>query len=321
MRYSAYIKYSNIKNLFIFIVLLSACFIILSSDNAYAQRPLVRFFDVIDYDADWNRLVRPSFAMSDPDTGEIYIIDGHGRVIIYSSELYPLFTMGKSHHVELPEGLALDNDGNLYVLQSFSERFPRYRISIFNSCLKWVRDISFDVSIGEKPFIPYRMAIDKKGYLYIAGIRYPGVIVLDKDYKPVDLLAPVEDDKAVTFINVAIDDDGLIYLVSEDKGHIYVYDENREFLFQFGEKGGSAGKLSRPRAVGFDSQRGWVYVVDYMRHTINAYDKNGGIIFEFGGMGWGEGWFRFPIDISVSKSGDVIVTDLFNQRVQVFKPY
>ncbi|MDP2766476.1 MAG: hypothetical protein Q8O41_03360, partial [Candidatus Methanoperedens sp.] len=92
-----------------------------------------------------------------------------------------------------------------------------------------------------------------------------------------------------------------------------------KFLFKFGEKGGSTGKLSRPQAVGIDNRNGRMYVVDYMRHTISAYDRDGKYLFEFGGLGWGEGWFQYPKDISVDLIGKVLIADTFNNRVEVFK--
>ncbi|MCK5506672.1 MAG: hypothetical protein KAJ10_16020, partial [Thermodesulfovibrionia bacterium] len=92
-------------------------------------------------------------------------------------------------------------------------------------------------------------------------------------------------------------------------------------LLKFGEKVGSSGKLSRPKAVGVDYRKGRMYVVDYMRHTISVYSMDGTFIFEFGGMGWGEGWFQHPLDLAIDSGSRIIVADLFNQRVQVFNSW
>jgi DNA-binding beta-propeller fold protein YncE len=119
---------------------------------------------------------------------------------------------------------------------------------------------------------------------------------------------------------VAVGGDGRIYLLSGETSHVYVYDENREFLFSFGKKGGSSGKMSRPVGIGVDSSRARQYVVDYMRHTVLVYDREGTYLREFGGLGWGPGWFQYPSDITVDSSGRVIVADTFNNRVEVFAP-
>jgi len=97
-----------------------------------------------------------------------------------------------------------------------------------------------------------------------------------------------------------------------------VYNSERKPIFAFGEKGGSSGKLSRPRGIAIDESGGRMYIVDYMRHTITVYDRKGKYLFEFGGLGFDPGWFWFPNYISVDKRGRVYVADYFNHRIQVF---
>jgi len=38
---------------------------------------------------------------------------------------------------------------------------------------------------------------------------------------------------------------------------------------------------------------------------------------EFGGLGAGPGWFQYPTALALNKKGNLIVADLFNQRVQI----
>jgi len=118
---------------------------------------------------------------------------------------------------------------------------------------------------------------------------------------------------------VAIDSIGNIYLVSAQTAKIYVYGPDESFLFSFGQKGGSPRQMSTPRSLAIDENRGLIYVADYMRHTILAYNLAGEYLFEFGGRGFGPGWFNFPSGIAVNRHGQVIVADLFNNRVQVLE--
>jgi DNA-binding beta-propeller fold protein YncE len=114
-----------------------------------------------------------------------------------------------------------------------------------------------------------------------------------------------------------IDSTGRLYLVSAETSKIYVYSPEETFLFAFGEKGGTPRKLSQPSALAIDEKRGLIYVVDYMRHTILTFDLNGKFLFEVGGRGTGPGWFNFPSDIAINRQGHLIISDLFNRRVQV----
>ncbi|MDH4321203.1 MAG: NHL repeat-containing protein [Desulfobulbaceae bacterium] len=117
--------------------------------------------------------------------------------------------------------------------------------------------------------------------------------------------------------DVAIDSEGHIYLLSEETSKVYVYSPNESLLFTFGEKGGAFGKMSRPRGLAVDEKKKCVYIVDYMRHSVLIFDLAGKFMHEIGGMGAGPGWFSFPNDVALNRKGELLVADLFNNRVQV----
>ena len=119
--------------------------------------------------------------------------------------------------------------------------------------------------------------------------------------------------------DIKIDSTGRLYLVSFETSKIYVYDYFENFIFSFGVKGGTPGKLSQPKSLAIDEARGIIYVADYMRHTILAYNMFGEFLFEFGGRGWEPGSLNYPTELAVNNNGQVIVSDLFNRRVQVLE--
>jgi DNA-binding beta-propeller fold protein YncE len=121
-----------------------------------------------------------------------------------------------------------------------------------------------------------------------------------------------------TVNDVAVDENGRIYLLSEQRGRVYVYDQNEIMLFKFGQKGGDRGKLARPRGIAVNAERGEIYIVDYLRHAVSIYTLQGDFVDEFGGKGVGRGWFYYPSDVEVDGKGNVLVADTFNHRIQVF---
>jgi DNA-binding beta-propeller fold protein YncE len=298
-------------------------FILLFVHTASSQQLgyIITYDGSITADEDEKSLQYPSVLHIDRTTGDVYVVDGRSRILIYTSDLFPLYTINSKNGIYTPHGLTVDEEGNLYVAQAPSEMDPRYRISVLNACMKWERDIYMEGFEGAETFVPFHLEIDRQGILYVAGRFTPRVLVMNNRGRLMGILSPEEDGEKVKLNNVSIDEEGNIYLLSEDKGRVYVYDKNRKFLFKFGEKGGSTGELSRPRGVGVDDRNGWLYIVDYMRHTTSVYDTKGNFMFEFGGLGWGEGWFQHPVDIEIDRNGRIFVADRFNQRVQIFKSW
>lgn len=270
-------------------------------------------------DEEGKRIHYPSKVFFDQSRKEIYIIDNSSRLNIYTYDFFPIYTLQSSDGIDSPQGVAIDSEGNLYVLQSSSKENPKNRITIFDVCLNLDKEFPIEGFEGYEKFTPSNIAIDSDGIIYIAGSYYPGVVKFKNDGTFLGILSPQENGKKILINNITIDNDGNLYLLSEEESHIYVYDRKERFLFRFGEKGGCTGKLSRPQAVAIDNKYGRVYVVDYMRHTITTYDKFGKYMFEFGGLGWGEGWFQYPKDITVDHEGKVLIADTFNDRVQILK--
>jgi hypothetical protein len=280
---------------------------------------------IIQEDNEGLKISYPSKVFVEPVKKEIYVIDaGNSRILIYASDFYPLFSIDSTYGVESPVDLAIDSEGYLFIAQAKSKGNKKGRISILNPYLGLEKDIYFEGFEGADSFGPSNIAISKRGYLYVTGSSYRGVVVLDKGgafshlLTPVDSLGKSPEEKA-TICDVDIDNQGDIYLLSEDMGRIYVYDSQDRYLFKFGQKGGSSGKLSRPRGIAVDSSGERIYVIDYMRHTANAYSNDGQFLFEFGGKGWGKGWFNYPTDIAMDTLGNILVVDTFNNRVQVLK--
>lgn len=310
--------------LFAFSLLLAGTFffcVIPYKLHAQQLGSVITYQESIASDEEGGRLFSPSFVFADPFTDETYIIDGKGRVIVFNAEFFPVHTLSKRDGIVTPQGLTVDADGNVYIAQSPSDDNEKSRISVYNGCLKWERDIYLHGFKGAESFTPYRLIIDKKGNFIVAASYYAGVLYVDRRGGLIEVITPEENNKEAIITNVIQDKQGRIYLVSEEQGRIYVYDEERKFIMKFGEKGGSSGKLSRPRGLGVDDRNGRMYVVDYMRHTINVYDKEGQFIFEFGGLGWSEGWFQHPIDLAIDNQGRILVADMFNQRVQIFNSF
>jgi len=277
---------------------------------------LPKCIHIIHGDEENKKLSYPSSIYYEHVKNEIYLIDsGHGRIIIYTSDFFPLYTLDKDDGITAPTCMTVDSKGYLFVGQSAISGDSRARISVFNPSLKWKHDINIEGFEDSQKFVPQNITLDDDGNINLVGNNYNGIITLDKKGKYIHTFVQVRE----PICDLEIDRTGNIYLLSEGMGCVYVYNKKEELVVKFGEKGGGTGKLSRPQGLSVDIQRGRIYIVDYMRHAVNIYDINGNFLFEFGGKGWGKGWFQYPTDICVDQAGRVLVTDTFNNRVQIFE--
>jgi DNA-binding beta-propeller fold protein YncE len=279
----------------------------------------VSYVGSLTLDEEAGPLYYPFSTFGDRSHGEVYVIDGKARVIIYNANLFPLLTIRKGSGVFSPTAVVVDPAGNVYVAQSPGKDSPRSRISVLDACLKPVRQVFFSGFEGADKFVPDRIAW-RSGRLYAVGSGALGIVVIEPG-GPQRLINPAAKDVEGNpyFSALYVDEAGLLYAVGEEAGRVYVLDGDLKTVRAFGQKGGSAGKLSRPQGVAADPARGLFYVVDYMRHGVSIYDAEGNYLSEFGGLGVSPGWFQFPKDIAIDAKGRVFIVDTFNQRVQVFE--
>lgn len=289
---------------------------------APAEEAIIKmaFLENIQTDEDENPLHWPTFVYPDPVTDELYVIDGKGRFIIYTSDLFPVFTVGREKGIEHPTGLAVDHDGSIYISLGPTKDDPRPKIAVINACLRLDREIYLSGFEGAESFVPHRLAVDGNGLIYVTGSYTTGLLVLENDGSLREMFLPRDEGRPVKLSNVNIDRTGRIYLTSIEEGRIYVYDGDLNYLFKFGEKGGGPGKLSRPAGVAVDTDLNLIYVTDTMRHAVNVYDVGGRYLFEFGGLGWGDEWFQYPRDLTVDQKGRLFVADTFNNRISIYYP-
>jgi DNA-binding beta-propeller fold protein YncE len=84
------------------------------------------------------------------------------------------------------------------------------------------------------------------------------------------------------------------------------------------------GDLNSPYGIAIDSARNLMYVSETKGNRVDVFDLTNPLApawdGSFGATGTGNGQFREPQGLAVDNSGNVYVTDLLNERVEVFNP-
>lgn len=280
-----------------------------------------RCIAIIDKDDFGNQIQYPSALYFDPQRREVYVsCSGERKLLILTSDFYPLISLGTGRGIKNIKSCCLYQD-RLLICPEKDSANEKAELIVLDQALLPAGSLRLKDIPGEINYYPYRLlAIDN--LLFVIGQGRQGVLVFDEN---ANFLREIKPSKKVLGIKEAAsiqaftaDSSGKIFMVSEAMGAIFIYRNDGHLIKQFGQKGGTAGKLSRPRGIAVDDHLNLIYVVDYMRHAVNVYDKEGEYLFEIGGQGVGRGWFSFPSDACVDNQGRLWVADTFNQRVQVF---
>lgn len=283
----------------------------------------VRCVEVIAADDAGNDLSYPSALFYDADSDEIYITSPlKNKLVLLTSGYFPYLSIGAGRGLQ-NVGSCYQKDGRLYVCAGAGKDDRRGHLAVLNGSFLPEKKIYFSGFEGSDTFQPRKVVVGETGNLYVVGLSGAGVVVLDADGNYLRQIEPRDEALGVAerapIISMDVGENGNLYLLSEAMGRVYVYDRNENFLYKFGQKGGEAGKLARPRGIAVDDRNRRVFVVDYQRHSVSAFSLPGEFMYEFGGMGQGRGWLNYPSDVCVDGFGRVLVADTFNHRVQVFE--
>jgi 6-bladed beta-propeller/NHL repeat len=214
-----------------------------------------------------------------------------------------------SGQLERPQGVAVDSEGNVWVIDRINNRVVAY-----DKTGSFLRQIGTpgtgDGQINE----PRGIAVAPNGNIWIAEAG---------SNKRVQQFTP-----SGTFVskvtNVAFAEPWGV--ATGPEGALWVTDPGSKKVFIYKESGTLVRTISNVSGFnlvpyGLDLDRfGNAWIALQGSNSVLALNPNGGIVESFGGLGSQPGQFNAPFDIAVADSGNILVTDDLNNRVQVFKP-
>jgi tripartite motif-containing protein 71 len=262
-----------------------------------------------------------------------------------------------SARLSRPTGIALDQVGNLYIVDSGNNRIVKC-----NQRGEFQKEIGgFGWDTGEFN-LPNYVNLDNGVSLFVSDSQNKRVQRFDNFLNFIQLVGSSIEEQP--FANsqlegVAISSNGEVYiadsgndciwklnnqfssaeklggfeagtgaladpkgLVIDSRGYLYVADSGNDRIAVFDQFGNFAkslgkGELNRPSGVEVSSS-GMVYVANTYEDDVVVLDGNGMLLFKFGKTGSNEGEFSRPTDLKVYEGKTIYVVDSGNNRVQQF---
>lgn len=175
----------------------------------------------------------------------------------------------------------------------------------------------------EKPLFalwtPYGIAVDSKGNIYVADGKVGAIFIFNAETKDLQMLKNGKDGHFGDIIGLAMDDSDRLF-VSDTKFHrILVFDRNHKI-----EGSISEGGMVDPAGMAVDNENRFLYVADAGLDQVLVFDADKlTLIRKLGTAGKKHsltepGQFAAPENVAVDADGNLYVTDMFNNRVEVF---
>jgi tripartite motif-containing protein 71 len=258
-------------------------------------------------------------------SGTVYVVDEDNHTDITTSRIQKFTPYGKFiglfertapdvNKVDLTIDITEDDQGNIFVLAvdyiDSRNLVQRTAIEKYSPDGEFISQCIIDAGNEDEQLqIPQSIAIDAKGNLYINEYRNNRVKKFDPSGKFLTKWGTRgrEEEQFFYPLSIAIDKSGDVLVV--DRYSVQKFTPDGEFLARWDTKGDSYG-------IALDSHMN-IYVTRL--HTVLKLDNEGNMISEWGNsfsdeegkLGLvGEG------SISVTPSGDVIVADPVNNRIQ-----
>ena len=211
-----------------------------------------------------------------------------------------------------PKGLAVDEDGYVYVADSGNGRIQKFSADGDFISLWGGRGLTNGFLAG-----PESIGVDAQDNIYVADHSNYRIQKYDKNGNYIKQWGSIGTGDGQFFCgpkSIAVSKEGFIYVPTCDR-KIQKFNSEGDFQTSWGEKGTDDGKFSGLLRIAV-STGGYVYVSDDEAKRIQKFDSNGTFIAKWGNRGSGPGQINEIRGISVSPDGMVYVADA--HRIQKF---
>ena len=260
--------------------------------------------------------------------GRVYVGDTVRKdVSVFDFPAHKYFKIGEFEDengqgkLQLPLGIDLDKQGNLYVFDGKIKQ-----VIIYDKDGKFLRAIGDPNEFAR----PAGIAVNPAGTrIYAVDIGGSSsnehkVLVFDaQSGKHLFDIGKRGTDKGEFNLprDAAIAPDGSLYVVDSGNFRVEKFDADGKFISSFGAIGRQPGQFSRPKELSVDKD-GNVYVVDALFGNFQIFNPAGQLLLAVGSRSNDDApaKFQLPSSVAVDEDGRIYVADQYFRKVDVFRP-
>jgi len=235
-------------------------------------------------------------------------------MISSASETYVFVTKWGADGLSMPEDVAVDSSGNVYVADTWNNRIQKFT-STGTFITKWGSSGSGDGQFSS----PTGVAVDSEGNVYV--VDYWNHRIQKFSSTGTFITKWGTDGSGNGQFNnpqdVAVDSSGNVYVADTWNNRIQKFTSTGTFITKWGSSGSGDGQFSFPVGVAVDSSDN-VYVADEYNYRIQKFSTDGTFIAKWGSSGSGDGQFSSPNGVAIDSEGNVYVADSGHDRIQKF---
>jgi DNA-binding beta-propeller fold protein YncE len=252
-------------------------------------------------------------AVSKP-SGDILVSDtGNKRILVFNRDGMLIKSIGPLADLRSPIGVAFGSNEEIYVTD-----MADIPIKHLNASGRLLPPILPDIS-DLVPFAPGRMCAGYDGKLYISDRAGPRILIMSFAGGKAGQIGqlPGEGIPAWKVQDVAVDEEGLAYILSSQGPVVHVFNRRGKSLRSFGKHGSNAEDFSFPTGICI-GPGGNLWIADTFRHDLKVFTPEGDYLFRWGETGTGDGELFYPIDIAFY-GRTLYVLEKGSSRLQAFR--
>ncbi len=281
-----------------------------------------RFRIAVTGDSSTQRIFAKPFGVAAGD-GLVVVTDSMRKMgfifNLHRKKLYQFGNVGKKGLLTKPLGVAVDNKGQIYVVDGKARK-----VFVYDSVGMYLREFGGPDDLDR----PVGVAVTKDSTrVYVVdagGIDSEKHRVVVYDQKGVRLSVIGKRGTGNGEFNlptqVAVAPDKTLYVLDGGNFRVQVFTPQGTFLRAWGENGRNFGNLARPRGLAVGSD-GVVYVSDAAFRNVQVFTPEGQLLLAVGGEGMRDepGQFALPASVAVDELGHVYIVDQLFAKIDVLR--